>query len=169
MEIKNVLFAEALDAWLLCYGGKEEDVEYVGEWNRLARVLCKLALLEAIDRDALITSINADLSKSVDGSIELLTKLIPLFEDGDQVCVCLHFGTPAMQFAIISALQYAYRALRNVSIECVCTQGESGKYQNVDITALVQAGELLQTLTERRAKDPARILSMTLALGEDEE
>lgn len=44
MEIKNVLFAEALDAWLLCYGGKEEDVEYVGEWNRLARVLCKLAL-----------------------------------------------------------------------------------------------------------------------------
>lgn len=43
MEIKNVLFAEALDAWLLCYGG-EEDVEYVGEWNRLARVLCKLAL-----------------------------------------------------------------------------------------------------------------------------
>ena len=56
-----------------------------------------------------------------------------------------------------------------VSIECVCTQGESGKYQNVDITALVQAGELLQTLTERRAKDPARILSMTLALGEDEE
>ena len=31
MEIKNVLFAEALDAWLLCYGGKEEDVEYVGE------------------------------------------------------------------------------------------------------------------------------------------
>lgn len=60
-------------------------------------------------------------------------------------------------------------ALRNVSIECVCTQGESGKYQNVDITALVQAGELLQTLTERRAKDPARILSMTLALGEDEE
>lgn len=44
MEIKNVLFAEALDAWLLCYGGKGEDVEYVGEWNRLARVLCKLAL-----------------------------------------------------------------------------------------------------------------------------
>lgn len=98
--------------------------------------------------------------------------IIPLikgYEDGDQVCVCLHFGTPAMQFAIISGLQYAYRALRNVSIECVCTQGESGKYQNVDITALVQAGELLQTLTERRAKDPARILSMTLALGEDEE
>ena len=81
----------------------------------------------------------------------------------------LLFGASAMQFAIISGLQYAYRALRNVSIECVCTQGESGKYQNVDITALVQAGELLQTLTERRAKDPARILSMTLALGEDEE
>lgn len=113
MEIKNVLFAEALDAWLLCYGGKEEDVEYVGEWNRLARVLCKLALDDEF-------------------------------------------------------VEYA-REIRNVSIECVCTQGESGKYQNVDITALVQAGELLQTLTERRAKDPARILSMTLALGEDEE
>lgn len=96
-------------------------------------------------------------------------KMWSMLANGDQVCVCLHFGTPAMQFAIISALQYAYRALRNVSIECVCTQGESGKYQNVDITALVQAGELLQTLTERRAKDPARILSMTLALGEDEE
>ena len=50
MEIKNVLFAEALDAWLLCYGGKEEDVEYVGEWNRLARVLCKLALEYARER-----------------------------------------------------------------------------------------------------------------------
>lgn len=174
MEIKNVLFAEALDAWLLCYGGKEEDLQVIpvltaSDSTSLSNAVSLTHELEAIDRDALITSINADLSKSVDGSIELLTKLIPLFEDGDQVCVCLHFGTPAMQFAIISALQYAYRALRNVSIECVCTQGESGKYQNVDITALVQAGELLQTLTERRAKDPARILSMTLALGEDEE
>ncbi len=156
------------------YTESEEDLQVIpvltaSDSTSLSNAVSLTHELEAIDRDALITSINADLSKSVDGSIELLTKLIPLFEDGDQVCVCLHFGTPAMQFAIISALQYAYRALRNVSIECVCTQGESGKYQNVDITALVQAGELLQTLTERRAKDPARILSMTLALGEDEE
>ena len=147
------------------YTESEEDLQVIpvltaSDSTSLSNAVSLTHELEAIDRDALITSINADLSKSVDGSIELLTKLIPLFEDGDQVCVCLHFGT---------ALQYAYRALRNVSIECVCTQGESGKYQNVDITALVQAGELLQTLTERRAKDPARILSMTLALGEDEE
>lgn len=177
MEIKNVLFAEALDAWLLCYGGKEEDLQVIpvltaSDSTSLSNAVSLTHELEAIDRDALITSINADLSKSVDGSIELLTKLIPLLEDGDHLYVCLHFASTTVQFAIISALQYAYRALRNVSIECVCTQGESGKYgkyQNVDITALVQAGELLQTLTERRAKDPARILSMTLALGEDEE
>ena len=154
------------------YTESEEDLQVIpvltaSDSTSLSNAVSLTHELEAIDRDALITSINADLSKSVDGSIELLTKLIPLFEDGDQVCVCLHFGTPAMQFAIISALQYAYRALRNVSIECVCTQGESGKYQNVDITALVQAGELLQTLTERHHKDPAKILRMTLALGEE--
>ena len=150
------------------YTESEEDLQVIpvltaSDSTSLSNAVSLTHELEAIDRDALITSINADLSKSVDGSIELLTKLIPLFEDGDQVCVCLHFGTPAMQFAIISALQYAYRALRNVSIECVCTQGESG------ITALVHAGELLQTLTERHHKDPAKILRMTLALGEEED
>ena len=106
------------------YTESEEDLQVIpvltaSDSTSLFNAVSLTHELEAIDRDALITSINADLSKSVDGSIELLTKLIPLFEDGDQVCVCLHFGTPAMQFAIISALQYAYRALRNVSIECV--------------------------------------------------
>lgn len=121
------------------------------------------------NRSGKVTMIAVDFSVA-DGSLELLTKLIPLLEDGDHLYVCLHFASTTVQFAIISALQYAYRALRNVSIECVCTQGENeGKHQNVDITALVQAGELLQTLTERHHKDPAKILRMTLALGEEED
>ena len=65
---------------------------------------------------------------------------------------------------------YAAFGVSQTPIECVCTQGENeGKHQNVDITALVQAGELLQTLTERHHKDPAKILRMTLALGEEED
>ena len=157
------------------YTESEEDLQVIpvltaSDSTSLSNAVSLTHELEAIDRDALITSINADLSNSVDGSIELLTKLIPLLEDGDHLYVCLHFASTTVQFAIISALQYAYRALRNVSIECVCTQGENeGKHQNVDITALVQAGELLQTLTERHHKDPAKILRMTLALGEEED
>lgn len=157
------------------YTESEEDLQVIpvltaSDSTSLSNAVSLTHELEAIDRDALITSINADLSKSVDGSIELLTKLIPLLEDGDHLYVCLHFASTTVQFAIISAIQYAYRALRNVSIECVCTQGENeGKHQNVDITALVQAGELLQTLTERHHKDPAKILRMTLALGEEED
>ena len=121
------------------------------------------------NRSGKVTMIAVDFS-AADGSLELLTKLIPLLEDGVHLYVCLHFASTTVQFAIISALKYAYRALRNVSIECVCTQGENeGKHQNVDITALVQAGELLQTLTERHHKDPAKILRMTLALGEEED
>lgn len=156
------------------YTESEEDLQVIpvltaSDSTSLSNAVSLTHELEAIDRDALITSINADLSKSVDGSIELLTKLIPLLEDGDHLYVCLHFASTTVQFAIISALQYAYRALRNVSIECVCTQENEGKHQNVDITALVQAGELLQTLTERHHKDPAKILRMTLALGEEED
>ena len=134
-----------------------------------ARSEFNVSLLEREkNRSGKVTMIAVDFS-AADGSLELLTKLIPLLEDGDHLYVCLHFASTTVQFAIISALQYAYRALRNVSIECVCTQGESGKYQNVDITALVQAGELLQTLIERHHKDPAKILRMTLALGEEED
>lgn len=134
-----------------------------------ARSEFNVSLLEREkNRSGKVTMIAVDFS-AADGSLELLTKLIPLLEDGDHLYVCLHFASTTVQFAIISALQYAYRALRNVSIECVCTQGESGKYQNVDITALVHAGELLQTLTERHHKDPAKILRMTLALGEEED
>lgn len=134
-----------------------------------ARSEFNVSLLEREkNRSGKVTMIAVDFS-AADGSLELLTKLIPLLEDGDHLYVCLHFASTTVQFAIISALQYAYRALRNVSIECVCTQGESGKYQNVDITALVQAGELLQTLTERHHKDPAKILRMTLTLGEEED
>lgn len=134
-----------------------------------ARSEFNVSLLEREkNRSGKVTMIAVDFS-AADGSLELLTKLIPLLEDGDHLYVCLHFASTTVQFAIISALQYAYRALRNVSIECVCTQGESGNYQNVDITALVQAGELLQTLTERHHKDPAKILRMTLALGEEED
>ena len=134
-----------------------------------ARSEFNVSLLEREkNRSGKVTMIAVDFS-AADGSLELLTKLIPLLEDGDHLYVCLHFASTTVKFAIISALQYAYRALRNVSIECVCTQGESGKYQNVDITALVHAGELLQTLTERHHKDPAKILRMTLALGEEED
>mgnify|MGYP003278193243 FL=1 len=135
-----------------------------------ARSEFNVSLLEREkNRSGKVTMIAVDFS-AADGSLELLTKLIPLLEDGDHLYVCLHFASTTVQFAIISALQYAYRALRNVSIECVCTQGENeGKHQNVDITALVQAGELLQTLTERHHKDPAKILRMTLALGEEED
>lgn len=133
-----------------------------------ARSEFNVSLLEREIVNKKVTMIAVDFS-AADGSLELLTKLIPLLEDGDHLYVCLHFASTTVQFAIISALQYAYRALRNVSIECVCTQGESGKYQNVDITALVHAGELLQTLTERHHKDPAKILRMTLALGEEED
>lgn len=104
-----------------------------------ARSEFNVSLLEREkNRSGKVTMIAVDFS-AADGSLELLTKLIPLLEDGDHLYVCLHFASTTVQFAIISALQYAYRALRNVSIECVCTQGESGKYQNVDITALVQA------------------------------
>lgn len=154
------------------YTESEEEIQVIAiTATGDARSEFNVSLLERAvnkNRSGKVTTVAVDFS-AADGSLELLTKLIPLLEDGDHLYVCLHFASTTVQFAIISALQYAYRALRNVSIECVCTQGESGKYQNVDITALVQAGELLQTLTERHHKDPAKILRMTLALGEEED
>ena len=99
----------------------------------------------------------------VDTQIEIFHKLMGLMEDNDVLHACLTYGNKPMPIAELMAIQYAYRVLKNVSIDClVYGEVDHSKPDNpmciFDITALVQLDELVRVLAEHKVADPKRII-----------
>ena len=87
---------------------------------------------------------------------------------------CLTYGNKPMPIAELMGIQYAYRTLNNVTIECL-VYGELDHSLNpapmriFDITALIQLDELVRVLAEKKVKDPVKVINMVLEMGGDED
>ena len=109
--------------------------------------------------------------QKVSTHVETFQRLLDYTEDGDELFVCMTFGTKPLSQAMMLAAQYAYRVRRNVSISCV-VYGEvdrtgprpwtSGRVY--DMTALVQLDEIVHMLAEQKTADPKRVLDRILSL-----
>ena len=110
----------------------------------------------------------------VNTQIEIFQKLLPYMENNDRLYGCLTYGNKPMPIAELMGIQYAYRALQNVSIECLVYGEldhslEPAPMRIFDITALVQLDELVRVLAEKKVKDPVKIVNMVLGMGGDED
>ena len=100
--------------------------------------------------------------------IEIFHKLLPFVEDGDILYGCLTYGNKPMPIAELMAIQYGYRALRNVSIGCL-VYGELDHSREeppmtlFDITALIRLDEIVRVLADRKVRDPGAILERLLS------
>ena len=120
-----------------------------------------------------VTSIDVKYAGNVETQIEIFQKLLPYFEDGDILFGCLTFGDKPMPIAEMMAIQYAYRVLKNVTIECL-VYGEldhslkPAPARIFDITALVQLDEIVQILASRKVADPRRFLNALIESRNDD-
>ena len=99
-------------------------------------------------------------------------ELIDQVQDGDELFVCITYGTKPQSVALRMAVQYAYRVKNNVSIPCMVygnilrPDGECDQWraQVCDETALVRLDEIVRILADRRVEDPRTVLSTILEM-----
>ena len=83
------------------------------------------------------------------------------------------FGTKPLSAAVQTAVQYAYRIRKNVSLSCV-VYGQVDRHSSseprdwiasiFDMTALVQLDEIIRALADRRVANPRELLGHILSL-----
>lgn len=114
-----------------------------------------------------VTRISVAYAGDVASQIEIFHKLLPCFEDNDILYGCMTYGNKPMPIAEMMAMQYAYRVLQNVSIDCL-VYGEydfaTAKSRIYDITALVQLDEIVRVLADQKVVDPKGVIDHILSL-----
>ena len=103
---------------------------------------------------------------------DLLLRITDEIQDGDQLYACMTFGAKPVSTALLSAVQFGYRAKTNVTIDCVVygeivrpTQDRATWFGRVyDETGLLQLGETLRLLAEAGVRDPSEALRSFLTL-----
>ena len=111
----------------------------------------------------------------VETQIEIFEKLMDYFEDGDKLYGCMTYGNKPMPIAEMMAIQYAYRVLRNVTIEClVYGELDHSKPDHpmslFDITSLIRLDEIVRVMADQKISEPQKFLHTLLRArrGHDE-
>ncbi len=93
--------------------------------------------------------------------------ILPHFQDDDQLHLCTTFGTKPQATVLTMAVQYAYRVLKNVTVDCVI-YGQIDRSQTpaqgevYDITPLLQLDQMVELLAQEKVSDPKAILTRLL-------
>ncbi len=90
-------------------------------------------------------------AESIDKHLYTFQRLIENIQDYDELYICATYGTKPTPIAEFMALNYAYRALDNVSIECIVYGGKdfiSGEKKIYDITELFLMDQIVNELSK---------------------
>ena len=111
---------------------------------------------------------------SVNGQVDVFSRLIRLVEDDDELFACMTYGTKPLSMALTMAIHYAYRIKKNASISCLL-YGEINRSVTphtarvYDMTALPQLDELVHTLAESKVDQPELLLDSLFHLSRDDD
>ena len=118
-------------------------------------------------------SVTVPLDDQVATHVATFQTLIDLTEDDDELFSCMTYGTKPLSLAVQTAVQYAYRIRKNVSLSCV-VYGQVDRHSSseprdwiasiFDMTALVQLDEIIRALADRRVANPRELLGHILSL-----
>lgn len=111
-----------------------------------------------------LDSIEVPFDDSIEAILNVYQQLIKRLTDGDDLFADITYGSKPMPIVLTMALQYAYRTLANVSIECV-VYGQISHHKEpkeakiYDVTALVQLDEIVSLIADSNVADPAAAIS----------
>lgn len=120
-----------------------------------------------------IKEIVVPLDDSVNAQIDLFQKLIEYTEDGDELFACITYGDKPISMAVRMAVQYAYRVMRNTTIDCIVygqIDRSAGSDRTLwtgkvyDETGLVRLDEIVRLMADQKVANPKGILRDILAL-----
>lgn len=145
-----------------------EDVAY-----NLGLLKAEVATVQAENgftlRNGDVTFEGLSSDQGVDTQIDNFQKMLDYMEEGDELFLCITFGTKVQTLGLKLAVQYGYRILKDTSIGCV-VYGQLDRSQTppvsrlYDETALLQMDELLHSLAERQVKNPKEMLKTIIEL-----
>lgn len=107
--------------------------------------------------------------ESAESHLQIYTNLIHLLQDGDEVYTCITYGTKPVPIVEMMALNFAYKARKNVSIGCIVYGKMNRKGTEIfpyiyDVTALFYMNQISDTLAEQHVKNPERLIRTMLQL-----
>lgn len=110
--------------------------------------------------------------QNVDSQLSIFQKLLDYMDDSDELFACLTYGTKMMSMSLLSAIRYAYRLKRNVSISCIvygevvrpAPDKKTWRPYIYDETALIQMDEITRMLAERGVENPRAFIQGVLEL-----
>ena len=110
----------------------------------------------------------------VEAQIELFSKLLGYFEDGDRIYGCLTYGVKPVPIAELMSIQYAYRVLNDTSIECLVYgdnnhDRQNPKYYIYDITSLIILDEIVRILADKKVKNPRAFIDTVIKMRKENE
>ena len=118
--------------------------------------------------------VEASRKETVKEQLETYSRLIALMNDGDRLFACITFGTKPIPIVEFMAMHFAYRARKNVMVECVAygkinwVGDEAESFYIYDVTALFFMDELSRLLAGSGSRDPAKAIAEILKLGDED-
>lgn len=115
-----------------------------------------------------------DYRSDVEAQIDLFSRLLDYFDDDDRIYGCLTYGVKPISIAELMAIQYAYRVLNNVSIECLVYGDDNHNRQNreffvYDITSLIIMDEMVRILADKKVKNPKSFIENVINMRKENE
>ena len=115
----------------------------------------------------------ADLKTSkeelVDYHLDTYLRLVELIDDGDEVYACTTYGTKPFIIVEFMALDFIYKARKNVMIPCIIYGKFVRDDDNViyDITPLFRMSQISNMLANQKINNPEKIMRDLLSISED--
>ncbi len=116
-----------------------------------------------------IKDIITEYKEDLDTQLKLFSDVIECFNDEDELYVCITYGTKPTPIVQMMAVNYAYRILQNVKIECI-VYGQANHVKHIgtifDVTALFFMDEVVNNLSRMNIENPTDVIKRILNMEE---
>ena len=105
--------------------------------------------------------------ESVEAHANTFQKLISYMEDEDELFACITYGDKPISMMVRMAVQYAYRVMRNTTIDCIVYGQRDWNADTAavyDETGLVRLDEIVRLMADQKIVNPKGILRDIFAL-----
>lgn len=120
-----------------------------------------------------VETVEAAPDQRVSSHVAVFQRLIAFAEDDDELFACLTYGTKPQSMSLLTAIRYACRLKRNVSVSCLVYgnmdrgRDSTGKMivtgaQVYDETAMAQLDDITRLLAERGVEQPEKVIDSLL-------
>lgn len=162
------------------YVGSGETVEVVvltTENHEIAlanyrKIECEvISLCESIGASCTVCKIGIAFDETVEAHLETFKTLIGRISNGDIILVDTTYGSKCLAVVLMMAMNYAYRACKNCTIECYAygsldfRDGHPYGQRIYDITSLFLMDQIVNELAKSKNGNPMKVIESILNIN----